>query len=100
MIALLRRMWPHIVNVGSMTWAAGHCYITAFGTQEQRYVAASSGLIGAIIILIVLNLSVREAARDELRDEAAQDGIIAAAAFIRGLRSHSDTQSQPATPRD
>jgi hypothetical protein len=100
MIALLRRMWPHIVNVGSMAWASGHCYITAFGTQEQRYVAASSGIVGALIILIVLNLSVREAARDELRDEAAQDGIIAAAAFIRGLRNRSDTQSQPATPHD
>lgn len=100
MLAMLRRAWLHLVNVGSIAWASAHCYITAFGTPEQRVVAASFGIVGAMIILVVLNLSVRQAARDELRDEATQEGIIDAVAFIRGLRNHSDTQSQPATPHD
>lgn len=56
----IERLWLRFVNVLSLLWAIGHCWITAFGTQEQRFVAASAGVVGATIILVVLNLSIRQ----------------------------------------
>lgn len=45
------RLWPYLLNIGSMAWAIVHCSICAFGTQDQRSVAAFAGIFGAYAIL-------------------------------------------------
>lgn len=58
MLTRLRAVWPIILNIGSMLWAIGHCWITAFGSQEERYIAAFFGILGAAVILAILNVSI------------------------------------------
>ena len=73
MLARIRAAWPAIVNVGSMLWAIGHCWITAFGSQADRLIAAASGIIGAAIILAVLNVSIWRRGHDDGYLSATRD---------------------------
>lgn len=94
MLAMLRRIWLHLVNVGSMAWASVHCYVTAFGTPEQRAVAASFGIVGAMIILVVLNLSVRRDA--ELETLRAVLADVSDPAASQDIPAHAPaTQDRP-----
>jgi Na+/melibiose symporter-like transporter len=54
-----------IINIGSILWAIGHCWITAFGSQEDRFVAAIAGILGAAVILAILNVSVYLQGRED-----------------------------------
>lgn len=73
MRARIRAAWLLLVNVTSMSWAIIHCFITAFGSQADRYIAASAGVIGAAIILAILNVSVWRRGHDDGYINATRD---------------------------
>lgn len=50
--------WLKFIYLIAVTWAIGHCAITAYGTQDQRFVAAVAGVIGAVCILVVLHVGI------------------------------------------
>lgn len=71
--ARLRVVRLVIINIGSMLWAIGHCWITAFGSQEDRFVAAIAGILGASIILAILNVSVYLHTKDQIVNDLTSD---------------------------
>lgn len=50
--------WLKFIYMVSMTWAIGHCAVTAYGTPSQRFVAAIAGIIGALCILLTLHIGI------------------------------------------
>lgn len=105
MVAIARRIfgslvalppWLRFVYLVSLTWAAGHCYVTAYGSQAQREMAAGAGVFGAVCILVTLHVAIARYVEDEAERRAHRR----AAAFISDLRAREGTQRPPVARPD
>lgn len=92
--------WLRFVYLISLTWAGGHCYITAYGSQAQREIAAAAGVFGAISILITLHVAIvryveTEVRRRIRREHWQQIEINAASVLQRRSAPEADHSTSP-----
>lgn len=90
-------LWVRTTYVVSVAWAYIHCYITKFGTQEQRNTAADVGVVGATIILIVLHFTISRLQRDKTEAEARADERARLMAEITGVIHSEEASESPAS---